>query len=357
MQIGAVYAVVGVVEADVVIRGDLCHSAFHVLIRRGRQRHEFLALLFPIVAPVMRLLRERRVIEILQMQPEVAVELLQAEIVHLLHVMEEALFQNPDGVLNRALVLGLSHLCGQDDRVVVFGPLRIVLVQFRRDPVLVSDDGLLAVVADDKRRDTAKIQERIVVDGDPLRLLCGNHALRVDELRIRQHGYEDDDLYELTGEMIYHLKGLPSEIHLHLLSDDSVEVKRLLVFLAPLGIILTELSVGIELQPTVTTSLRVPVPEDDERHVLPGRHSFGNGLIVRQLIGEIAAGNCSIRTVNGGCNPIVCNSWRKRIAECLTGLKCPKKFVYTGFADTERLGDLPSAHSESIVLCNDVFVV
>ena len=137
----------------------------------------------------------------------------------------------------------------------MLGPLGIVLVQFRRDPVLVSDDGLLAVVADDKRRNAAEIPERIVVNGDPLRLLGENHPFRIDKLRIRQHGYKDDDLHELAGEMIYHLKGLPGEIHLHLLSDDSVEVKRLLVFLAPLGVFLTELAVGIELQPTITASL------------------------------------------------------------------------------------------------------
>ena len=139
--------------------------------------------------------------------------------------------------------------------MVVLGPFGIVFVQLRRDPVLVGDDGMLAVVADDQRRGTAKIQERIVVDGNPLRLLRGNHALRIDELRIRQDGYEDNDLRELAGEMIYHLKGLSSEIRLHLLSDDGVEVKRILVFFAPLGVILTELSVGIELQPTVSASL------------------------------------------------------------------------------------------------------
>ena len=43
--------------------------------------------------------------------------------------------------------------------------------------------------------------------------------------------------------MIHHLKSFPGEIYFHLLTDDGVEVKRFLIFLTPLGIVLTKLSV------------------------------------------------------------------------------------------------------------------
>ena len=64
----------------------------------------------------------------------------------------------------------------------MFRPFRVVPVQFRLDPVLVSDDRLFAVVAYDQGRDSSEDPERPVVDLDPLRLFCGDHPLRVDKL-------------------------------------------------------------------------------------------------------------------------------------------------------------------------------
>ena len=116
------------------------------------------------------------------MLPKIPVELLQTEIVHLLHVVEKAFLQNPNGILNGTLVFGLLHLGRKDNGVVVLSPLGIGRVQIRRNPVLVGNDGLLTVVAYDQRRDTAKILESIVVDRNPLRLLGRNHAFRIDEL-------------------------------------------------------------------------------------------------------------------------------------------------------------------------------
>lgn len=85
------------------------------------------------------------------MPPEVAVELLQAEIVHFLHVMEETLLQDTNSVLDGALVFRLLYLGRQDNGVVVFSPFCVIPVQFRRNPVSVCNNGLLAVVADDER--------------------------------------------------------------------------------------------------------------------------------------------------------------------------------------------------------------
>ncbi len=245
MQISPVNAVVGVVEADVVVRRDLCHPALHVLIRYCGQRHEL------IVAPVMWLLRKRSVIELLQVPPEVTVELFQTEIVHLLHVVEEPLLQNTNGISHRTLLLGLLHLGGQDDGVVVLSPLGIVLVQFRRDPVPVGDDSLFAIVAYNQCRNAAEIAESVVINSDSLRLLRGNHAFCIDDLRIRKNGDEYYTLYDLAGETIQHLKGFPGKVHLHLLSDDGVEVKHFLVFFAPFCVILAELPVRVELQAAV----------------------------------------------------------------------------------------------------------
>ena len=62
------------------------------------------------------------------MLPEVSVELLQTEVIHLIHVVEEALLQNTNSILYGTLVLGFLHLGGQDNRVVVLSPFCVILV-------------------------------------------------------------------------------------------------------------------------------------------------------------------------------------------------------------------------------------
>ena len=243
MQIGPVYAVISVVEANMVIRRHLGRPAFHVFIRHRRQRHELPALLIPVVAAVVRLLGERGVIKLVQVLPKVTVELLQTEVVHFLHVVEETLFQNANSILYRALVLGLLYFGRQDDRVVVFSPFSVILVQFWGNPVSVCNDSLLAIVADDQRRYTTKIRQSIVVYSDPLRFLGGEHSFCVNVLGIRKNSYEDNDLQNLTGEWIHHAEGLSGEVHFHLLTNDGVEVQRLFVFLTPLGIVFAKLPI------------------------------------------------------------------------------------------------------------------
>ena len=137
MQIGPVYAVISVVEANMVIRGYLGRPALHVFIRYRRKRHKFPSLLVPVVAAAVWLLGEGRIVEFIQMSPKVSVELLQAEVVHFLHVVEEAFFQNTNGILYRTLILGLPDLGRKNDRVVMLGPFCVILVQFWGDPVSV----------------------------------------------------------------------------------------------------------------------------------------------------------------------------------------------------------------------------
>ena len=69
--------------------------------------------------------------------------------------------------------------------------------------------------------------------------------------------------------MIHHLKSLSGEVHFHLLTNDSIKMQRFLVFLAPFGIVLTELPIRVKLQPTIPALLGVPVPENHKGHVLP----------------------------------------------------------------------------------------
>ena len=72
----------------------------------------------------------------------------------------------------------------------------------------------------------------------------GYHALRIDVLGIRQYRYKNHDGHDLASQMVYHLEGLSGEVYLHLLANDGIEMKGLLVLLAPLGVVLTELPVG-----------------------------------------------------------------------------------------------------------------
>ena len=80
-------------------------------------------------------LSERGVIKHVQVLPEVTVKLLQTEVVHFLHVVEEPSFQNANCIFYRALVPGLLYFGRQDDRVVVFNTFSVILVQLQGNPV------------------------------------------------------------------------------------------------------------------------------------------------------------------------------------------------------------------------------
>ena len=157
--------------------------------------------------------------------------------------------------------------------------------------------------------------------------------------------------------MIHHMKGLASEVYLHLLPNDCIEVKRLLVFLAPLGVVLTELPVRIEFEISVPALLDIPIPEHLESHVLPGRHVLLNRRIVRLFEAKIPPSRGWIFSVHRLGDAVVRDSLRERVAEFVTGFERPQEIVHARGADVERLGDCHTAHSQCIVFCNDVFIV
>ena len=139
--------------------------------------------------------------------------------------MEESLFEDPHGILHRTLVFRLPDLGRQDHGLVVFRPLRVILVQFRFDPVPVYDDGLFAVVTDNERRNTFEIRKSMVVDLDPFCFFCGEHPFRVDVLRIRKYRHENNDRIEFSGQAVGHFESLPGEVDLDLFTDDCVPVQ------------------------------------------------------------------------------------------------------------------------------------
>lgn len=125
--------------------------------------------------------------------------------------------------------------------------------------------------------------------------------------------------------MIHHLKGLAREVYLHLLPNDCIEVKRLLVFLAPLGVVLTELPVRIEFEISVPAPLDIPVSEHLEGHVLPGRHALLNRRIVRLFEAKIPPSRGRIFSVHRLGDAVVRDSLREGLAEFVTGFERRKK--------------------------------
>ena len=49
MQIGFVYAIIGIVEADVEIAGHLCCPSLRILVMHGGKRQQLMPLLNPLI--------------------------------------------------------------------------------------------------------------------------------------------------------------------------------------------------------------------------------------------------------------------------------------------------------------------
>ena len=113
--------------------------------------------------------------------------------------MEKALFKDAYGVFYRTLVFWLTNLCRQDNRLVMFRPFSIILIQLRCDPILVCYDRLLAVISDYKRGNSAKVVQGMVIYIDPLGFLCRKHSLRIYVLRIRQNGNKHHNGIDFAG--------------------------------------------------------------------------------------------------------------------------------------------------------------
>ena len=196
--------------------------------------------------------------------------------------MEDALFKDADSILYGTLVFGLFHFGRKNHGVIVLRPLGVILVQFRGNPVPVGNHSLLAVIADNERRNAAEILKRMVVHGNPLRFLGGYHSLSIDVLGIRQDGDKHHNVHLLPSEVVHKLEGLPGEIHLHLLPRDSCEVHGLLVLCAPTGVPLAELAILIGLCAILSAPLCIAVPEVNEGHVLAGTHGLVDLLKIRE---------------------------------------------------------------------------
>ena len=84
----------------------------------------------------MLLLLKWSVIQLIQLLPEVFVELLKREIPAFFQIMEEPFLENADRVFHGRFETGFSDLEGKDHRVVVLGPFSIVLMQLRLDQSL-----------------------------------------------------------------------------------------------------------------------------------------------------------------------------------------------------------------------------
>lgn len=131
--------------------------------------------------------------------------------------------------------------------MVVFRLLGIIFIQFRDDPVFVRNDRLLAVVADNQRRNSAKILKSMVVHRDPLRLPRGGHSLCIDVLEVWQNGNEYHDILQFPGKMVRNLECLPHKVHFHLLPRNSSKMCGFYILLTPPGIELAELAVLVGL--------------------------------------------------------------------------------------------------------------
>lgn len=87
-------------------------------------------------------------------------------------------------------------------------------------------------------------------------------------------------------------------------------MRGFLVLHAPLSVILTELPVRVELDTTVTPLLGIAISQHHQSHILPGRHFFLHGLVVRNLVAEIPPTGDGTISVNQRCNPVIGNTLR-----------------------------------------------
>ena len=71
---------------------------------------------------------EWSLVYLFQFCPQSFIKLLEAEVLGIIQIMENALFQDPHCILNRALVLRLLDLGRENDGMIMLCPLRIIFV-------------------------------------------------------------------------------------------------------------------------------------------------------------------------------------------------------------------------------------
>ena len=289
----------------------------------------------------MFLLLERGVIQFIQFFPEILIELFEREIPAFLQIVKDSFFENADRVFYRGFETGLPNLRRKDHRMVMFRPFSVILIQFRLDPVLVRDHGLLAVIAYHDGRYTAKSLKRVVVNLDPLHLLCGFHALSVNVLGIRKDRDKHDDRRDLAGKAVDQVEGLACEVDLHRLCDHRRKVRRFVVLLAPLAEELTELPVLIGLLLFGNAASGVALPAYLERHVLPLIHEIKNLRVIGVLIAFIPSAFTRHFAIHLHGDPSIRDSGREWITQFLALLEGLQKVMNSRLTSSGLFGDLP----------------
>ncbi len=271
--------------------------------------------------------------------------------------MKEPLFENADGIFHRRFETGFPDLGGKDHRVVVLRPFSVVLIQLRLDPVLVRDHGLFAVIAHNDGRNTAKGFQRVVIDLDPLHLLCGFHAFRINVLGIRKDRNKHDDWCDLASKAVDTVEGLACEINLHRLGDHCCEVGCLVVLLAPLAKEFTELPVLVRLLLLGLAALYIPIPAHLKRHVLSLVHELQDLLVVRILVAFVPAAFTGHLAIHLHGNPGVCDPRRKRKIQFITLFEGMDELQYSGLAHACLAADFSRRQFDHVVLVENVSVV
>ena len=98
------------------------------------------------------------------------------------------------------ITLGFAYLGRQYHCMIMLSPCCIILIQVRIDPIFVGSNGLLAVIAYDNGRYTAKVVQCMVVDLNPLGFTGGDHPFCIDILRIGQNCYKHNNGCDLASK-------------------------------------------------------------------------------------------------------------------------------------------------------------
>ena len=88
----------------------------------------------------------------------------------------------------------------------------------------------------------------------------------------------------------------------------------------------TELPVRIELSLIGDTLILISAPKKDQCHVLPACQLFVNRTVIRHYKSRVSTDGISF-SIDLTVNPVVGDSFGKRIRECLTCLKSFQKVI------------------------------
>lgn len=111
----------------------------------------------------MLLFLEGRIIQNFQLLPKVLIELLQSRVSAFLKIVEESFLQDADCVFYRRFEFRFSYFCRKNYCMIMLCPFGIILIEFRLDPILIRNHGLLAVITYNNGRDASKGFQSVVL--------------------------------------------------------------------------------------------------------------------------------------------------------------------------------------------------